>query len=468
MNDLVFLSVKQMAEMVRSKAVSSTELIQAHLDRIAAVNPGLNAVVEIAAESALAAARSADDQTARGDQLGPLHGIPMTVKGAWDCAGLVNTGGTLGRKGVVAQQDATAIARMKQAGAIPIGVTNLPEFSFAFESDNLVYGRTLNPYLASRTAGGSGGGGAAAIASGCSPFEVGGDLGGSIRLPAHNNGIAGLKPTLGRVPLTGYVPGPFGVVTLAATAGPMARFVGDLALTLPLMMGPDLLDASVVDATLGNPDEVQIGKLRIAFHTHNGVHQCTPETVATVEEAARQAAAAGATVEESLPHNLDQCFDIFLGLLAADGGAGLLALAKMYGTTQLSPLFQGALDLFEAGAVSSAEFGGLLVRRDLYRRDVVSFFQRYDAIICPVNAYPALPHGESIQLLSSFSYTIAHNLSGCPGAVVRCGESAEGLPIGVQVVAAPWKEHIALAVAAHLERACGGWKQPPEATRAEA
>jgi amidase len=461
MNDLVFRSVQQMAEMVRAKAVSSTELVQAHLDRIAAVNPGLNAVVELAAESALAAARSADEQLARGAPLGPLHGVPMTVKGAWDCAGMINTAGTLGRKGVVASQDATVIARMKQAGAIAIGVTNVPEFSLAFESDNLVYGRTHNPYLAARTAGGSGGGGAAAIASGCSPFEVGGDLGGSIRLPAHNNGIAGLKPTLGRVPLTGYVPGPFGVVTLAATAGPMARFVGDLALTLPLMMGPDLLDASVVDATFGNPDDVRVGGLRIAFHTHNGIHPCTPETAATVEDAARQAAAAGATVEEALPQGIDQSFDIFVGLLAADGGAGLHSLAEMYGTRQLSPLFQGALDVFKPRAVSSAEFGALLVRRDVYRMQVVSFFQRYDAIICPVNAYPALPHGESVALLSSFSYTIAHNLSGCPGAVVRCGESADGLPIDVQVVAAPWKEHVALAVAAHLERACGGWKRPP-------
>jgi amidase len=461
MNDLIFLPLTQMAQMIRSRDVSSTELIQVHLDRIRSVNPGLNAIVELAADSALQTARSADDTLARGSLIGPLHGVPMTVKGAWDCAGLVNTGGTLGRKGFVPQQDATVIARMKQAGAIPIGVTNVPEFSFAFESDNLVYGRTLNPYLASRSAGGSGGGGAAAIASGCSPFEVGADLGGSIRLPAHNNGIAGLKTTLGRVPLTGYFPGPFGVVMLAATAGPMARFVGDLALTLPLMMGPDLLDACAVDATWGNPDDVLLGKLRIAFHTHNGIHPCSPETVATVEYAAGQAADGGAAVEEAVPQGLDQSYEIFLGLLAADGGAGLLQLVNMCGTTQLSPLLQATLEYFKQRAVSGAEFGGLLVRRDMYRMQVVSFFQRYDALLCPVNAFPALPHGESAALFPAFSYTIAHNLSGCPGAVVRCGESAEGLPIDVQVVAAPWKEHIALAVAAHLERACGGWKRPP-------
>ncbi|MBI5083929.1 MAG: amidase [Acidobacteria bacterium] len=459
MDDLVFLSLKRMAAMVRRKEVSSAELIGAHLDRIAEVNPSINAVVELAAESAVASARAADEALARGDETGPLHGVPMSVKGAWDCAGLINTGGTLGRKGFVAQQDATVIVRMKRAGAIPIGVTNLPEFSFAFESDNLIYGRTSNPYLTSRSAGGSGGGGGAAIASGCSPFEVGGDLGGSIRLPAHYNGIAGLKPTLGRVPLTGYFPGPFGVVTLASTAGPMARFVEDLALTLPLIAGPDMIDASVVDAALGNPDEVRLAKLRIAFHTHNGIEPCTAETAATVERAARQAAESGAVVEENIPGGTADCHDIFMGLIAADGGAGLRELLRMSGTTEMSPLLRSTLELFQQRAISGSEFGSLLVRRDVYRMRVLEFFQRYDALLCPVNAFPALPHGESRFDLPAYSYTIAHNLSGCPGVVVRCGESTEGLPINVQIVAAPWKEHVALAVASHLEQACGGWKR---------
>ncbi|MBI3681595.1 MAG: amidase [Acidobacteria bacterium] len=461
MNELVFLSMKRMAEMIRRKEISSAELMDAHLARIAKVNPEINAVVEMEAEEARNAARNADARLARGEAGGPLDGVPMSVKGAWDCAGWINTGGTLGRKGLVAPQDATVIARMKRAGAIPIGVTNLPEFSLAFESDNLVYGRTNNPYDVTRTPGGSGGGGSAAIASGCSPFEVGGDLGGSIRVPAHFAGIAGLKTTLGRVPLSGYFPGPFGMVTLMATAGPMARFVEDLVLTLPLMAGPDLLDASAVDARLENPDEVRVDKMRCAFHADNGIHPCTPETAQVVDRAAKVVAETGAAVEEARPQGLEQGYDIFAGLLGSDGGAGLDELVRMSGTTELSARFRETREFFAPLGVSAAGLHGLLVRRDIFRMQVVSFFQRYDVLLCPVCAFPALPHGQTRANLPGFSYTMVHNLSGCPAAVVRCGQSADGLPIAVQVVAAPWQEHKALAVALHLERVFGGWRRPP-------
>lgn len=444
---MIFESVQAMAVAVRRKEVSARELVDLHLAQIAKVNPQLNAVVELA-----------HDWPQPAD--GPLSGVPMTVKGAWDCIGFHNTGGTVGRRDFIATTDAPVIARMRRAGAIPIAVTNLPEFSFAFESDNLISGRTNNPYAFDRSAGGSGGGGAAAIAAGCSPFEVGGDMGGSIRLPCHYCGIAGLKPTLGRVPLSGYFPGPFGPVTLLSTAGPMARFVDDLFPLLRLMAGPDGEDGNCVDAVLRDPSDVDLGRLRIAFHTGNGILAPDAEITQAVSRAAAALANAGLRVEEQRPAGIEECFEIFLGILGADGGAGLHALAAEAGTTELTPLTRGFLEVLEPYACSGAALAHLFVRRDLYRRNIAQFFRKHDALLCPVSAYAALPHGESVRNLAAFSYTIAHNLSGCPGAAVRYGTTAAGLPIGLQIVAAPWREDISLAVASWLEKNGGGFTPP--------
>jgi len=461
MNEIVFEPAWQMAKRIASREISCEELMRAHLDRVHAVNGAINALVELYAEEALATARRMDRQfPPDAEELPPFYGVPMSVKGAWDCAGFINTGGTLGRKGFVAQHDAPVIARMRAAGMIPFGVTNLPEFSMAFESDNLIYGRTSNPYDLSRTSGGSGGGGSAAIAAGCSPFEVGGDLGGSIRVPSHCTGIAGLKPTLGRIPLTGYFPGPFGVVTLLATAGPMARTVKDLALTYPLLCGPDSEDANVADAIVRAPGEVDLSTLRIAYHKDNGVFPPTFETAATVQKAAEAMQGVAASVEEARPDGLDESFEIMLGLLGADGGAGFELLTAMCETKERSPFLNILLEALQPMTLTSAQFGGLLVRRDMYRARVARFFTCHDVILCPAAAFPAQPHGEAVARVNAFSYTMAHNVSGCPGVVVRCGTSQEGLPIGVQVVADRWQEHVALRVAAHLEEVFGGWQKP--------
>ncbi len=307
------------------------------------------------------------------------------------------------------------------------------------------------------TPGGSGGGGAAAIASGCSPFEVGGDMGGSIRVPASCCGVAGLKPTLGRVPLTGYFPGPFGPVTLLATAGPMARWVDDLYPLLRLMAGPDGEDGNAVDGVLRDPAQVRLADLRIAFHGHNGVLAPSADVDGAVRNAARVLEGAVASVEEAMPEGMAGCFDLFLDILGADGGEGLTELAK---GRPLSALVEGFLKHLRPRATTGAGFARLLARRDVFRRDILRYFQRYDAIVCPVSAYAALPHGESVGNLACYSYTMAHNLSGCPGATVRFGSTAEGLPIGVQVVAPPWREDIALAVASYLEKNGGGFMPP--------
>jgi amidase len=461
MNDPTFSSATRMAAAIRNKRISSLELVEAHLDQIENVNARLNAIVVVLADTAREEARKADAAGASGDVSGPFHGVPMTVKDAWELAGVRSTGGTLGRAGYIPKSDATVIERMRAVGAIPIGMTNVPELSLAFESDNLVYGRTNNPYDLGRTPGGSGGGGAAAIASGMSPIEIGADLGGSIRLPCHFTGIAGLRPTTGRVPLTGYFPPPLGWVTHFAAAGPMARTVEDLAAALPVIAGPDWIDSAVHDVPLLSREGVSVKELRIAYHTTNGIMPARADVGAAVVSAAKALEAAGAHVEEAVPAGIEQCLDIFMGIATADGGKGLRALLDIAGTTTSHALMNAMLELC-GEPKSAAVLHDLWVQVSVYRSTMLSFLKNYDMILCPVNALPAIEHGTcfNAETIPAFSYTIAHNLTGWPGAVVRCGTSDEGLPIGLQAVARPWREDVALSVAGHLETALGGYQRP--------
>src|SRR4051794_2138268 len=301
MNELVFRSASALARAIRTRDVSSVEVVEAHLRRIEAVNPALNAVVHLDRDGALAAARTADAELTRGGTIGPLHGVPVTVKDNLDVAGLPCTGGTLGRAGTMATEDATIVARLRSAGAIVLGKTNLPEMALAFVTDNLVYGRTNNPYDPTRTPGGSSGGEAAIIAAGGSPLGVGNDMAGSIRLPAHFCGIAGLKPTTGRVPLTGFFVPVAGLLKPFWQHGPMARRIEDLALGLAIMAGPDGHDPSMAPVPLGESAAVDLRTLRVAIHADNGIASPTPETAEAVRRAATALRGAGATVEEDRP-----------------------------------------------------------------------------------------------------------------------------------------------------------------------
>ncbi|HTS78385.1 MAG TPA: amidase [Bryobacteraceae bacterium] len=459
MNDLVFRSAASMAAAIRSREISSRELMDAHLEHIERVNPPLNAVVRVLGERARAEARAADEALARGEAKGPFHGVPMSVKDAWEVAGVPSTGGTLGRANYIASRDATVIARMRAAGAIPIAMTNLPEMSFAFESDNLVHGRANNPHNVARTCGGSGGGGAAAVAAGMSPLEIGADLGGSIRWPSHCCGIAGIRGTTGRSPMTGYFPPSLGWIRMFTDAGPMARTVEDLELALPVIAGPDWIDATAQEVPLRDPRAIGIKGLRVALHTDNGIMPARADVAAVVKQAAKALEEAGAVVEEKIPTGIDQCFNLFLAIATADGGDGMRAALALAGTTKVHPLLEGFFGMAN-DRKSAAVFEGLLIGVDRYRSAMLGFLQNYDLIVCPVNALPAMEHGTSPNLFPAFSYTIAHNLTGWPGATVRCGTSEEGLPIGVQCVARPWREDVALAAAKHLEVALGGYQRP--------
>ncbi len=463
MTDLTFQSAATLARLIREGKASSEEVVRAHLDRIDELNPAINAVVVVMADSALADARRLDEEQHRGNVAGPLHGVPVTIKDAIETAGVVTTGGTLGRANYVPDRDATVVARLKDAGAVVIGKTNLPELSLAGEADNLVYGRTVNPYHHERVTGGSSGGEGAAIAAGMSPLGMGSDVGGSVRSPSHFCGIAGIKATSGLVPSTGHYPSADGIFDRLWQIGPMARYVEDLVLSLPVIAGPDGIDPSAFPVPLRDPAEVDVSSLRVAYHTEISEAPVTPETAMAVRDAAQALADAGATVDETHPACLDSMWDRTNAFYSADGGDQIRRALERAGTTEAHQLTKETIESQHHYAESVADLAETLVWVDQFRRDMLAFLAGYDAILCPNHSHPAMEHGQSNgdEYYPGYLYSMAYNLTGWPGAVVRSGTSPEGLPIGVQLVAAPWREDITLALAAQVESTLGGWQPPP-------
>ncbi len=431
---MLYISAAALARRLRDRDVSAEEVVQAHLRRIEAVNPLLNAVVQLAAEQALQEARAADADRARGRLRGPLHGVPFTVKDWIDAAGLPCTGGDPRFRARVPAEDATVVARMRQAGAILLGKTNVL-------AENPIYGRTNNPYNLAYSPTGSSSGEAALIAAGGSPLGLGSDSGGSIRQPAHACGICGLKPTTGRVPLTGHFPFISAMNDPRTTIGPLARFVEDLALALPILCGMDWKDASVAPMPLGDWRAVEVSALRVATYTHHEGAAPTPETTATCQRAAQALAALGACVEEALPPRIEEA----------------AVITREYWQR---PESASADEWMPEGEfrLSSEQVEEHLFRWDRFRRALIGFMARYDVILTPVAERPATPHGADPGWIP---YTLPYSLTGWPCAVVRAGTSPEGMPIGVQVVARPWRDDVALAVAAAIERTLGGWQPPP-------
>ena len=459
-DDLIFSSVMSLSKAIRSKEVSSEEVVRAFLDRISSVNPKINAVVTLAAERAIEESRRADKELARGHLRGVLHGVPMTIKDSLDTAGVVSTAGTVGRKAYVPKRDATVVARLRAAGAILLGKTNTPEFTMSYDTRNLLFGFTKNPYDLSKSPGGSSGGAAAAIAAGASPFDMGSDTGGSIRVPSCLSGIAGIKPTTGRMPLTGHIIcNGQGLTDPLTQVGPMARFVDDLFPLLRITAGPDGKDPGVVPVQLQHPQFVKLKDLRVAFHTDNGILAADDDVKRTVESAASSLSDVCARVEESCPKALTRLFEIWDLPYATDGGQWIKRLLKQSGTEQWDPHIDWHQQI---PPLSGEQIGELLNKWHQYRVDMLGWMNRYDVLVCPTNAKSSWPSGFELEgdEVKAFMYTAAFNMTGWPGAVVRCGTSEDGMPIGVQVVAHPWREDICLAVAKHLETALGGWKKP--------
>jgi amidase len=457
--DLLSLSATSQARLIREGRISSRELVQAHLEQIEAADPKIHAVVEVLADRALAEADAAD----RTEPRGPLHGVPFSIKDSIEVAGTVCTAGTLGRRNAPpSTDDATLVARLREAGGIPIARTNLPDLLFAFETDNLIHGRTDNPYDPTRTSGGSSGGEAALLAACGSPLGLGSDAAGSVRVPAAFCGVASIKPTSGRLPRTGHFPAAGGWIEALWQIGPMARHVEDLITVMPLLARPDGQDPTAADTPFLDPTQVNLRELRVAFYTDNGIAPADTEVAGVVRAAAQALESQAASVQEARPEGLEAAYDLEMKLLGPDGGDSLLSYLADLGSTQVHPLLTGWLDKLEPYRTDLAGFQKYWAELDQYRSTMFAFFRNFDVILCPVYTHPALLHGTSTRddNFLGFSHTMAYNVSGWPGAVVRCGESSTGLPIAVQVVSRPWREDVALAVAARLEAIFGGWKAP--------
>lgn len=462
--DLCHLPAHELVRLMTTGSVSCREVLQAHLVRIRAVNPMLNALVEATdPEVCLRLAAHADECVARGAPLGALHGLPVAVKDVMRVAGLACSGGSRALR-AVANSDATVVSRLRAEGAIVIGLTNVPEMGHGGESDNTLYGRTNNPYDLTRTPGGSSGGPAALVAAGGAALSVGSDGGGGIRQPCHNTGIAGLKPTHGRIPRTGSVFGDArGVFGPFDGYGPLARSVRDLHLGLSIMSGPDLRDPYAVPAPLGSPDAVDLGALRVATYLEDGTSPPVDEVAEVVTVAARALAEVVASVDHSVPGCLGRTVEllwtsVFLG---GDRGLGFEADLQAIGATHPSEELTEFLRQAAQVEFSLTEARSRLVDIDRYRIEMLQFMDDYDVIVGPAMPTPAKPHHHGLVEVSDFSHLMVHNLTGWPAAVVRCGTSADGLPIGVQIAARPWQDATALAVAGYLEQVFGGYQPPP-------
>ena len=452
-------SATELIGRIRRGEVSCVEMVQAHLDRIDEVDPVLNAVVARNDGHALAEAARADGARASGGPVGPLHGLPITIKDSLETRHFVTTAGTEGRRGHRPESDATAVARMRHAGAIVIGKTNTPEMTFGIGTTNEVYGRTNNPYDPRRSPSGSSGGAAAILAAGGSALDVGSDTGGSVREPAHVCGIAALKPTNGRVPLTGHaVPRAFGAVGGLTTLGPMARFVEDLVLAHRILSGPDGIDASVAPVPVSDPVD-DVAGLRVSWYVDNGEIAAEPSVAGAVRGASEVLAGRGAGVAEGMPEPLVGARDLY-ERLSTTGASGRIrrALERM-GTVAPGP---GLGERVDGDRPRSAEeLDAILEEVDVFRGRMLECMGDLDVLLCPVTPSPALLHeemeGDNYLL---WGFEAVFNLCGWPCVVVRAGTGPGGLPIGIQVAAAPWREDIALGVAAAIEADLGGFVPP--------
>jgi aspartyl-tRNA(Asn)/glutamyl-tRNA(Gln) amidotransferase subunit A len=453
--EIWYIGAAELADRIRLKQLSPVEIIEAFHRRIDAVNPGLNAIVTLA-DGTVERAREAETAISRGESWGPLHGVPFTIKDCIDTAGIRTTRGSLLFEDHVPTVDASVVQRLVGAGGILIGKTNMPEFALWWETGNLVFGRTENPWKEGRTPGGSSGGEAAAIAAGLSPLGVGSDVGGSIRQPAHYCGIVGLKPTHGRVPLTGHWPD---TLLRFMHVGPMARTVRDVALGLSVLSGPDGCDPYAIDvppARSPAPD-TPLPPLRIAWCADGPFSPLSSDVRATVARAASALEELGCRVE---PVSLDRWTDF-------DPQAISMALYSAEGSHYLGPIISDREDLLapsmqrriKAPQPTFQDYLEALSNLELLRQETARLLSLYDLLLCPTGVVPAHPHesaklsieGQSVPGRNALRATIPADLTGSPAISVPFGWSTEGLPIGVQLIARHFDEYTLLLAASALE-----------------
>lgn len=489
----------ELARLIRRGELSASEVVDAHIRRIEAVNPTLNAVVVPLFDAARRAAQAADEAAARGQWQGPLHGVPVTIKEMFDVAGTPTTAGMTGRAKQLATADADAVARLRKAGAIVLGKTNVPLAGATASADNPLYGRTKNPWSLDRSTGGSSGGEVAIIAALGSPWGLGSDGGGSIRQPAHSCGVCGFKPTARRLSFHGHWSTP-NFLPEWVQPGPIARCVEDLALALDVLSDPAVGSHEWARTPLPMTDfrSLPVAGLRIGYYTQLTWLRPAPAIIRAVEESARKLAAAGAIIEPFDPPHVDEAMRIYFGLFYAEGlrslrrqlrgsvlnrdvrdlvrFAKLPSLVRPLAATATAWLGQRGvsetLRYVRRSSLSAAEYLALVDAQRAYRERFAAAWDaaQLDALICPPSPMPAFPHGEFYGNFSMI-YTSLYNLLGLPAGVVpvtrvrpdeetgaprgrdvvercfaRTEQGSAGLPVGVQVVSRWWRDEVALAV----------------------
>jgi Asp-tRNA(Asn)/Glu-tRNA(Gln) amidotransferase A subunit family amidase len=451
MTELIKQSLTRIAEMIRGREVSPVEVAEAHLRRIDELNPSLNAIVTLAPD-VIARARAAEDALMRGEGVGALHGVPITIKDTIETAGLRTTSGSKIRAAYVPNVDAPAVARLKAAGAVVLGKTNAAEMAMDYTADNPVFGRTNHPLNPKLTPGGSSGGEAVAIATHMSPGGIGSDLAGSIRIPAHFCGICGLKPTTGRVSGDGQFPPSSGPYSLGAVIGPMARSVGDLRV---------LFRALIADVS--SPRDLHLKGRRFAWYTDDGVVPVTEDTAQAVRNAVNALKGAGLVGEEQLPPHVERGNEMWLKLFSR---ASVVQLRQAYAGRENEG---GSFVSWRLATADDHppptldEYIANWMERDRLREDLLRWMETTSIIVAPVGATPAYEHdtlkvtvrGSTFGTFRAFSYAQAFNVFDLPVVTVPAKKDGS-LPIGVQIAGPPFAEEMVLTAAAIVERALGG------------
>ncbi|MBI2061239.1 MAG: amidase [Nitrospirae bacterium] len=475
MDDLLKASALTLADMIRKRKVSSAEVVDAHIRQIEKVNPVLNAVVGNRFEEARKEAKEADRRVRASDgKAAPLLGVPCTIKECFSVEGFPRTGGLYSRRNDIQKSDATTVARLRKAGAIPLGITNVPELCMWMETHNTIYGRTNNAYDPRRIVGGSSGGEGAIISAGGTPFGLGSDIAGSIRMPAFFNGVFGHKPTGGLVPGTGQFPIPSNEALRYVTTGPLARKAEDLMPVLRILAGPDGKDSECRPFKLGDPTKVQIKGLTVLNVENNGILKVSPDLREAQAKCAEHLAQRGAKVRSTRFEGLKKTLEIWGAMLNASGG---LTFTEMLGDGKpfrplpelIKSLVGRSKHTFPAIALAALERipkwmpkraeKALQIGREL-KEELKRELGPNGVMLYPSYPFPALKHRVPMRYPFHWLYTPILNVMEMPSTQTPLGLNKAGLPLGVQVASLPGHDHLTIAVALELERAFGGWVPP--------
>ena len=466
--EIITYPIEDLLKILRNRTISVQELTKIHIEQINKVNNSLNAVVQSTFEDAINNAKNFDANFDKYKSL-PLFGIPFTLKDSFDTKNIISTWGTEGRKNFKPEKNSTVAERLLDSGAILLGKTNTPEFTMGGETDNVVYGRTNNPYNTSLTPGGSSGGAAAIVSSCGSVFDIGTDTGGSIRMPAHHCGITGLKPTFGRVPRTGHaISFDAGPSDLLTSIGPLARFVDDLIPLINIISGHDNIDPTVLLNEINDPNSVSINDLNIGYYHSTKSISSDTDTIKVIDNVRKILVSKVKSINEIDTKIIDQGDTIAGNIANYDKRNYLKQLLKRSNTNTPHKWTEARFNIAkEYKNKSAVEMSELIQELNNYQSRSLSYFNNYDVIIAPVLHKAGFPHSEIMDArendwnyVTKGTFLRTYNVTGWPILTLRCGTSSEGYPIGLQIICSPTNDHIALKIGQLLEKELGGWIPP--------